>query len=225
MKAACYILFILLAGPSAWCQQYYLRGEVKDESGNQLQNVRIVHLRTGFLYKSGSSGSFGITINQRIDTFSFSHDGYISQKLLVNAENYLSVQLRLAPANRSTARLNKLLSFTRGMAKEDHKNWLAGDETYSSIVENKFVAASRFPATNVSLNIDRASYSNIRRFLASNSIVPPDAVRIEEMLNYFNLNYTSPKDNDLFNIKTQLTSCPWNPTNQLFYIDLSAKKI
>ena len=190
-----------------------------------MQNVRILHLRTGFLYKSGSSGSFGITINQRIDTFTFSHDGYISQKLVVNAENYLSVLLKLAPANRSTARLNKLLSFTRGMVKEDHKNWLAGDETYSSIVENKFVAANRFPATNVSLNIDRASYSNIRRFLASNSLVPPDAVRIEEMLNYFNLNYTNPTGNDLFNIKTQLTSCPWNPANQLFYIDLSAKKI
>ncbi|MGZ8510864.1 MAG: YfbK domain-containing protein [Chitinophagaceae bacterium] len=225
MKAACYIFLILLFGPSAWCQQYYLRGEVKDESGIPLQNVRILHLRTGYIYKSGSTGSFGITISQRIDTFSFSHDGYISQKLVVNAENYLSVLLKLAPANRSTARLNKLLSFTRGMVKEDHKNWLAGDETYSSIVENKFVAANRFPATNVSLNIDRASYSNIRRFLASNAVVPPDAVRIEEMLNYFNLNYTEPSGNDLFNIKTQLTSCPWNPDNQLYFIDLSAKKI
>ena len=142
-----------------------------------------------------------------------------------NAENYLSVQLKLAPANRSTTRLYKLLSFTRGMAKDDQKKWFAGDETYASIVENKFVNASRFPATGISLNIDRASYSNIRRFLSSNSIVPPDAVRIEEMLNYFNLNYTEPAGNDPFAIKTQLTSCPWNPANQLFYIDLSAKKL
>ena len=190
-----------------------------------MQNVRILQLSTGYIYKSGSSGSFGITINRQIDTFSFTHDGYISEKLLVNAENYLSVQLKLAPLNRSTARINKLLSFTRGMAKEDHKEWLAGDETYASIVENKFVNANRFPATNVSLNVDRASYSNIRRFLAGNSIVPPDAVRIEEMLNYFNLNYTKPPGSDLFNIKTVLTSCPWNPANQLYFIDLSAKKI
>lgn len=184
-----------------------------------------MHLRSGYIYKSGSVGSFGITINQRIDTFNFSHDGYIPEKIVVNAENYLSVQLKLAPANRSTTRLNKLLSFTRGMAKEDQKKWFAGDETYASIVENKFVNANRFPATGVSLTIDRASYSNIRRFLASNSIVPPDAVRIEEMLNYFNLNYTKPAGNDPFAIRTQLTSCPWNPANQLFYIDLSAKKI
>ena len=50
-------------------------------------------------------------------------------------------------------------------------------------------------------------------------------VRIEEMLNYFNLNYTEPGKNELFAINTKLTSCPWNPSNQLFYIDLSAKKI
>ncbi|HKO80621.1 MAG TPA: von Willebrand factor type A domain-containing protein, partial [Chitinophagaceae bacterium] len=225
MKSVCYILFILLTGSPGWCQQFYLRGEVKDESGNVLQNVKITHLRSGYIYKSGSVGSFGITVNQRIDTFNFSHDGYIPEKIVANAENYLSVQLKLAPANRSTARLNKLLSFTRGMAKEDQKKWFAGDETYASIVENKFVNAGRFPATGISLNIDRASYSNIRRFLASNSIVPPDAVRIEEMLNYFNLNYTKPQGNDPFAIRTQLTSCPWNPTNQLFYIDLSAKKI
>ncbi len=225
MKAACYILLSLLIASPAWCQQFYLRGEVKDESGNPLQNVRILQLSTGYVYKSGSSGSFGITVSQRIDTFSFSHDGYIAEKKIVNAENYLSVQLKLAPANKSSARLNKLLSFTRGMAKDDHRKWFAGDETYASTVENKFVAAKRFPATGISLNIDRASYSNIRRFLAGSSLVPPDAVRVEEMLNYFNLNYTKPPGNDPFVIKTQLTSCPWNAANQLYYIDLSAKKI
>lgn len=218
-------MLTLFFGSSGLCQQFYLRGEVKDESGNQLQNVRILQFSTGYIYKSGSSGSFGITTSQRIDTFSFSHDGYISKKIVVNAENYLSVQLKSAPINRSSARLNKLLSFTRGLAKEDQKKWFAGDETYASIVENKFVNANRFPATGISLTIDRASYSNIRRFLAGNSLVPPDAVRIEEMLNYFNLNYTKPPANNSFVIKTQLTSCPWNPANQLYYIDLSAKKI
>ena len=100
-------MFILLTGSPGWCQQFYLRGEVKDESGNVLQNVKITHLRSGYIYKSGSVGSFGITVNQRIDTFNFSHDGYIPEKIVANAENYLSVQLKLAPANRSTARLNK----------------------------------------------------------------------------------------------------------------------
>src|SRR4029077_6488035 len=92
-------------------------------------------------------------------------------------------------------------------------------------IENHFINAKRFPNTRITLNVDRASYSNIRRFISLNSMVPPDAVRIEEMLNYFNLNYVKPSGNDPFAIKTRLTGCPWNPANQLFYVNLSSKKI
>ena len=225
MKTVFYILFTIFICTGVPAQQYYLRGEVKDESGNALQNVKILQVRTGYIYKSGSTGSFGITVNQRIDTFTFAHEGYIPEKVVTNAEAYVSIQLKLAPANPSTTRLNKLLSFTRGMAKEDHKKWFAGDETYASIVENKFVNTDRFPSTGLALNIDRASYSNVRRFLSGNSIVPTDAVRIEEMLNYFNLNYMPPEGNELFTVKTQVTSCPWNTANQLYYVDLSARKL
>jgi len=225
LKIGCSIWLCLLISISPRCQQFYLRGEVKDESGNPLQNVTILHVRSGFVYKSGSIGSFGISISQQVDTFKFSLDGYRPEKVIANADNYLTVQLKIAPANRTTTRVNKLLSFTRGIAREEQKKWFTGDETYASLVENRFVHAKSYPATNLSLNIDKASYSNIRRFINLNSMVPPDAVRIEEMLNYFNLNYTQPQKNDLFAINTKLTSCPWNPANELFYIDLSAKKL
>jgi Ca-activated chloride channel family protein len=56
-------------------------------------------------------------------------------------------------------------------------------------------------------------------------MVPPDAVRIEEMLNYFNLNYLEPEENEVFKVRTKLSSCPWNQDNQLFFINLSSKKI
>jgi Ca-activated chloride channel family protein len=198
---------------------------VKDESGIPLQNVTILHLRTGYVYKSGSVGTFGINLDHRVDTFNFSMDGYRPEKVVANADNYLSVHLKLAPVNRTTTRVNKLLSFTKGIAREEQKKWFAGDETYARIIENQFINAGSYPSTNISLNIDRASYSNIRRFLAQGSMVPPDAVRIEEMLNYFNLNYIEPKGKDPFGIKTKLTSCPWNSNNRLFFVDLSAKKL
>src|SRR5688572_1415209 len=94
LKIACYIWFCLLVSVSARCQQFYLRGEVKDESGNPLQNVTILHLRSGFVYKSGSIGSFGIAIGQQVDTFNFSLDGYRPEKVVANADNYLTVQLK-----------------------------------------------------------------------------------------------------------------------------------
>lgn len=222
--ASIFIFLIWSLGSSAF-GQYYLRGEVKDEAGNLLQNVVITSLRTGYLFRSGSSGTFGITTNQLIDSFQFALTGYKTERIAANAEKFLSVKLKPAPAAANSARPYKLLSLTKGMFKEDHRKWFAGDETYVSIVENHFVNARQYPSTGVSLNVDRASYSNIRRFITLNSIVPPDAVRIEEMLNYFNLNYTEPKNKELFSVQTKVTNCPWNPANQLYYVNLSSRKL
>ncbi len=177
------------------------------------------------MYKSGTTGTFGIVTTQLIDSFRFVQDGYITQSLHVNAGEYLTVVMKPQPAGRPGVRLNRLSSATRGMMQGDHRKWFAGDETYSDLVENHFINANRFPNTGLSLNIDRASYSNIRRFLMMNSAVPPDAVRIEEMLNYFNLNYTKPPGSNDFSIRSKLTSCPWNTANQLFYVNVSARKL
>lgn len=219
------MLCLILCLP-ATSQQYYLRGEVKDEAGNPLQNVTILSHRTGYVYKSGGMGSFGIISANRVDTFTFSLDGYKKEKIAAQADNYLTVKMKLAPlSSGNTSRYNRLLSFTKGMVREDHRKWFAGDETYASIIENKFVAARQFPNTGLSLNVDRASYSNVRRFLNMGTLVPPDAVRIEEMLNYFNFNYQQPAPGNLFDIRTQVTNCPWNVQNRLFFINLSAQKL
>jgi Ca-activated chloride channel homolog len=164
LKAACHILLYLIISSSAF-SQYYLRGEIKDESGNTLQNVTIINTRTGYVYKSGAEGSFGILTNQQIDTFRFSLDGYRPERLVANADNYLNVKLKLLPASTINARRDKLSSLIRNMQRDEQKNWFVGDETYASIVENRFVNAQRFPNTGMSLNVDRASYSNIRRFI------------------------------------------------------------
>lgn len=225
MKAACHIAIFLLLSLSVFAQQYYVRGEVKDESGNILQNVTILQHKTGYVFRSGTAGTFGIVTNQQLDTFSFSMDGYQNEKILADAEKYLNVVMKKLIVTTGNTRRDKLSSQTKNLEKEEQKSWLAGDETYSSILENHFVNAKKFPSTGMSLNVDRASYSNIRRFITLKTMVPPDAVRIEEMLNYFNLSYNQPKDNDLFDIRTTLSSCPWNPNNQLFYINLSSQKL
>ena len=225
MKAACHIAIFLLLGSSVFAQQFYVRGEVKDESGNILQNVTILQHTTGYIFRSGSSGTFGIVTTKQVDTFSFSMDGFVKEKVLVDAEKYMSVKLKRLTGSAASTRRDKLSSQTKDLAKEEQKSWFTGDETYASILENHFVNAKKFPVTGMSLNVDRASYSNIRRFINLKTMVPPDAVRIEEMLNYFNLAYNQPPGDKLFDIKTTLSSCPWNPDNQLFYINLSSQKL
>lgn len=225
MKTICHIIILLLFSLPAFAQQYYVRGEVKDEAGNVLQNVTIRQHKTGYMFKSGSTGTFGIVSNVQIDTFTFTMEGYRTEQLLVNADNYVSVKMKLLTGGASRLRRDKLASLTKDLEKQEQKSWFAGDETYASLLENHFVNAKKYPNTGMSLNVDRASYSNIRRFITLNSVVPPDAVRIEEMLNYFNLDYHSPEGNDLFRLHTTLTNCPWNGDNQLFYINLSSRKL
>ena len=225
MKSFAYIFLLLLIALPFHGQQFYLRGEVRDEGGNFLQNVNIRQQSTGYLFRTGNSGSFGITSSKESDTLIFTYEGYQKEQVLVKANKYLTLYLKLSPSIVSSIKKNRLASLTKDLSRENQKKWYSDNETYASIVENNFVEAKNYPTTGIALNIDRASYSNIRRFVNLNLAVPPDAVRIEEMLNYFNFGYEIPPDNSLFKIKTTLTNCPWNRDNQLFFINVFSKKL
>jgi len=206
-------------------QQFYLRGEVRDESGNLLQNVNIRQFSTNYLFRTGNSGSFGIPSAKNADTLLFSYEGYQKEQAVVKADKYFVLNLKLLPSIASSNKKNRLASLTQDLSRDNQRKWYSGDETYASIIENNFIEAKNYPTTGIALNIDRASYSNIRRFINLNLEVPPDAVRIDEMLNYFNFNYEKPAESSLFKIKTTLTNCPWNKDNQLFFINVFSQKL
>ena len=98
-------------------------------------------------------------------------------------------------------------------------------EQYSHITENGFKKVTDDPLSTFSIDVDAASYSNIRRFLNSNSLPPKDAVRIEEMINYFSYDYPQPVGEDPFSITTETGRCPWNSKHRLVHIGLQGKKI
>ena len=216
------ILFLLFAKFSS--AQYYLRGEVKDERNNLLPNATIVLHSTGYLYSSGGSGSFGILTQKKTDSITISLQGYQPLSLTIESGKYQLITLKLMHGN-SSVQKNRLLSFTKDLQLEKREHWLAAGESYSSLIENEFVNAAKYPETGFGVRIDKASYSNVRRFLNMETKVPYDAVRVEEMLNYFNFGYTAPKGDDLFSFDSQLTDCPWNASNQLLFLKLCARKI
>jgi Ca-activated chloride channel family protein len=216
---------LLLVALPFYGQQFYLRGEVRDEKGNLLQNVSIRQQSTGYLFRTGNAGSFGITSRKETDTLVFSYDGFQKEEVVVNADKFLRLHLKLLPSIASSSRKNRLSSLTKDLSRDNQRKWYTGDETYTSLIENNFIEAKKYPTTGIALNIDKASYSNIRRFVNLNLEVPPDAVRIEEMLNYFNFGYESPDDKSIFKIKTTLTNCPWNKDNQLFFVNIYSKKL
>ena len=99
------------------------------------------------------------------------------------------------------------------------------EETYALETPNQLQKTKLQNTTTFSTDVDTASYSNIRRFLRDNETVPPNAVRIEEMINYFHYDYPEPTGNAPLSIQTNLTDCPWNKERKLIHIGLQAKTI
>jgi Ca-activated chloride channel family protein len=98
-------------------------------------------------------------------------------------------------------------------------------EEYDKIVENAFVSALTNPLSTFSVDVDNASYSNVRRFLNSNEMPYPGSVRIEEMINYFDYQYRQPTDEHPFSVSMEMGKCYWNTEHYLVQIGLKGKEI
>lgn len=98
-------------------------------------------------------------------------------------------------------------------------------EEYSRIYENRFLEVSQNPLSTFSIDVDPASYANVRRFLSSGQMPPKDAVRIEELINYFDYDYPLPQDGRPFSIIADAAPCPWNKGHRLVRIGIKGKEI
>jgi len=98
-------------------------------------------------------------------------------------------------------------------------------EAYDHVEENGFVAVADDPRSTFSIDVDTASYSNVRRFLEDGTMPPVDAVRIEEMINYFSYDYRSPESSAPFSMTAEVNACPWDETHRLVHVGLQGKII
>lgn len=100
---------------------------------------------------------------------------------------------------------------------------LENEESYAEIHENQFNRVTINPLSTFSIDVDKASYSNVRRMINNGEKIPFDAVKIEEMINYFDYNYPQPSDQHPFSINTEVTHTPWNKNTKLVRIGLQGK--
>ncbi|HOO77491.1 MAG TPA: VWA domain-containing protein [bacterium] len=98
-------------------------------------------------------------------------------------------------------------------------------EEYGRIEDTGFHTAVADPLSTFSIDVDTASYSNTRRFIGDSQLPPPDAVRIEEFINYFTYDYPAPEGTDPFSVTTELSGCPWNRGHLLALIGIQGKKV
>jgi Ca-activated chloride channel family protein len=192
----------------------FIGGAMSDLDGN----YRITPLQPGTYTVSFSSIEFGndtihkVLIND-IAITNLNH--HFAQELPVHLEAVL-VKSAMRVPNMQVSMVQ--LRGSRGKVKMNREN-------YSKIDDHAYVSVASDPLSTFSIDVDRASYSNVRRFLNDGVLPPPDAVRIEEMLNYFPYEYPVPNGKDPVSISSTYTTCPWNPAHQLVHIGLRAKDI
>ena len=139
---------------------------------------------------------------------------------------HTTAQRNNAPAKAKTegmaAESAKKIGADKGDVSEDKK---PTGEGYDLISENPFYSVIENPLSTFSIDVDTASYSNVRRFINEGQLPPKDAVRLEEMINYFSYEYPQSKDEKPFSVNTEISESPWNPSHKLVQIGLQGKRI
>ncbi len=127
------------------------------------------------------------------------------------------------PPNASISYLAPAESATAGI--EETAPIVFNSESYNSFTENPFIKTIDETFSTFSIDVDTASYSNVRRFITNQELPPVDAIRTEELINYFNYSYPEPTDNIPFSLSQEMMPCPWNESSQLLLIGLQGKHL
>jgi Ca-activated chloride channel family protein len=141
----------------------------------------------------------------------------IASTARLNPEAVGEFKMVLAPVDAEMARGH----FNKGKRQRGDFN----TEAYENIIDNPFLDVTQNPLSTFSIDVDTASYSNVRRFLDSGSLPPKDAVRIEELVNYFDYDYKGPKNDKPFAAHFEITEAPWKPEHKLLRIGLKGREI
>ena len=110
-------------------------------------------------------------------------------------------------------------------APTEYQRTPAGNESYDTIDESSYLSVTQHPLSTFSIDVDTASYANVRRFLENGQIPPRDAIRVEEMINYFTYDDPPPQDGRPFSVNTEVAECPWNQDLRLVRIGLKGQEV
>ena len=213
-------------------------GAVTDEKGTPIQSVTVKIKGSMRGTSSDVSGHYSIKVSEN-GTLVFSAVGYKTAEVIVKSRTTINVTLKTG-----AVALNEVVVTALGVRRETKslgystqnssapmtgKNYNKEEEfnteDYAHIQENGFHKVSDDPLSTFSIDVDAASYSNVRRFLNSNQLPPAGAVRTEELINYFKYSYPQPIGKDPFSITTEISDCPWNSQHKLVLIGLQGKNI
>ncbi len=228
-----------------------ITGTVVDENGYDLIGVTVLEKGTSNGTVTDRHGKYTITISNASPILVFSYIGMETQEVVVGSGNTVHVQMKPSAVAMEEVKVityaqkdmeqmvsgvhvkpvmtgrhaRKSMTYAAAPAYGGHyaQDW--NTEGYATIHENGFKDVLHNPLSTFSIDVDRASYSNVRRFINMGQKPPIDAVRIEEMINYFSYDYPQPEGDHPFTVTTGFSTCPWNSKHQLLHIGLQGRAI
>jgi len=224
-----------------------ITGSVTDDQGAPIAGVTVLIKNTTRGTLTDSYGKYRITVQSADKAIVYSFIGYDKKEILINNQSIINVQLipsfitldevvfstspeskvSLQQSAGAVARVKKDFANAEYeapiMIRSNTQDW--NTEGYSAIHENGYKDVFVEPLSTFSIDVDKASYANIRRYINMGQLPPIDAVRIEEMINYFNYDYEEQIGEHPFTVVTELSVCPWNKSHQLLHVGLKAKSI
>jgi Ca-activated chloride channel family protein len=235
-----FVILILSAVMISFTETRTITGKVSDEQGTALAGVKVSvkGAPTGTI--TDLKGNYRITIGQEDKILVFSYIGYVTVEQKIGDKNIINVTMTLEIAvvedmvvvgyGTKKDMASKAAPMVAGMAYESRAHFQRynnnfNTEGYASVNENGYKNVKNNPLSTFSIDVDNASYSNIRRFINTGTLPPADAVRIEEMINYFKYDYPEPKEEHPFSVYAELAICPWNTKHQLLQVGLRGKSI
>ena len=219
-----------------------ITGKVADTSGRPLAGVNVSLKGTTTATRTNSNGNYKITFDQDEGVLIFSFPGHETVQEKTGNRTVINVVMK-----KEAHELSEMITTGYGSKKDMASRAISmavpadasygsghlfqrynnnfNTEGYAAVNENGFKNVKNNPLSTFSIDVDNASYSNIRRFINMGVMPPADAVRIEEMINYFRYDYPEPKGEHPFSVYTELALCPWNSRHQLLLVGLRGKSI
>lgn len=239
-----FVILIIASAMIAFTESRTITGKVLDEQGNPVPGVTVVVKGSSNGSLTGADGSYRITVGPQDKVLVFSYIGYTTVEVKIGDSNIINVNI-----SPEIVSLQEMVVVGYGSKKDNSSRaasmsapmsagayYKSGSrfqrfnnnfntEGYASVNENGYKNVRNNPLSTFSIDVDNASYSNVRRFINSGTLPPADAVRIEEMINYFKYEYPEPGREHPFSVFTELAICPWNRSHRLLQIGLRGKSI
>lgn len=242
MKALSLLVLLLSLALMAGTSSRTITGRVTDGGdGSPLPGVNVLLKGTVTGAVTDVDGRYQLTVPTTGGKLVISFIGYITQEIEIGTRSIIDVQLIQDVQSLTEVVVTgygiqgRVPGVTRKSKKADGvRGYYApayqqspdyNTEEYEGIEENIFHDPSTKPLSTFSIDVDAASYANVRRFISQGQRPPVDAVRVEEMINYFDYDYAQPKGEDPFSIYTEISEVPWNRQHKLVHIGLQGKKI